>query len=71
LRVKLIGEKPPKIKSTETATSRAKLPTGFVLLAPVSIDDLKKIPNTTPEGAEEFMAVIRALRQPDSRSVTL
>jgi hypothetical protein len=40
-------------------------------LPPVSVDDLKKDTEHDPEGAEEFVALIRALRQSDSRSVTL
>ena len=32
--------------------------------------DLKKDTEHDPEGAEEFVALIRALRQSDSRSVT-
>jgi hypothetical protein len=62
---------PREIKSTEMATSRARLPRGFVLLPPVSVDDLKKDTEHDPEGAEEFVALIRALRQSDSRFVTL
>ena len=69
--VKLIGEMPQEIKSTETGTSRARLPKGFVLLPPVSVDDLKKDTEHDPEGAEEFVTLIRALRQSDSRSATL
>jgi hypothetical protein len=47
------------------------LPKGFVLLPPVTADDLKKDTEHDPEGAEEFVALIRALRRSDSRSVTL
>jgi hypothetical protein len=59
---------PRETKSAETA---ARLPRGLVLLPPVSIDDLKKDTEHDPEGAEEFVALIRQLRQPDSRPVTL
>jgi hypothetical protein len=59
---------PRETKSTETAT---RLPRGLVFLPPVSIDDLKKDTEHDPEGAEEFVALIRRLRQPDSRPVTL
>ena len=53
------------------ATTRARLPRDFVLLPPVSVDDLKKDTEHDPEGAEEFVSLIRALRQSDSRPVTL
>ncbi len=62
---------PQEIKRTETATSRATLPEGFILLPPVSVDDLKRDTEHDPEGAEEFVALVRALRRSDSRSVTL
>jgi hypothetical protein len=62
---------PQKAESTETVAGRVRLPKGFVLLPPVSMDDLKRDTEHDPEGAEEFVALIRALRQPDSRPVTL
>ena len=40
----------------------ARLPRGVVLLPPVSRDDLKKDTEHDPEGAEEFVALIGALR---------
>ena len=71
VRGKLIDGMPQETRSTETATSRARLPRGFVLLPPVSMDDLKKDTEHDPERAEEFVALIRQLRQPDSRPVKL
>jgi hypothetical protein len=62
---------PQEIKKTETTTSGATLPGDFILLPPVSVDDLKKYTEHDPEGAEEFVALIRALRHSDARSVTL
>jgi hypothetical protein len=62
---------PQKTKNRKTAASRVTLPKGVVLLPPVSIDDLKKDTEHDPEGAEEFVALIRALRQPVFRPVTL
>jgi hypothetical protein len=62
---------PQETRIAETATSRARLPGGLVLLPPVSVEDLKKDTEHDPEGAEEFVALIRRLRQLDSRSVTL
>jgi hypothetical protein len=62
---------PQEIESAETAAGRTRFPKGFILLPPVSLDDLKKDTEHDPEGAEEFVALIRALRQPDSGPVTL
>ena len=62
---------PREIQSTKTDGDRVKLPKGVVLLPPVSIDDLKTDIEHDPEGAEEFVALIRALREPLSRPVTL
>ena len=53
-----------KAESTETVADRARLPKGLVLLPPVSMDNLKRDTEHDPEGAEEFVALIRALRQP-------
>jgi hypothetical protein len=62
---------PQKTGSTETAAGRVRLPKGVVLLPPVSMDDLKKDIEHDPEGAEEFVDLIRALRHSDSRAITL
>lgn len=62
---------PQKAESVEKTGGRVGLPKGIVLLPPVSLDDLKKDTEHDPEGAEEFVALIRALRQSDSRRVTL
>lgn len=47
------------------------LATGIVLKPPVSLEDLKADTEDDPEGAEEFVALIRALRQEGSRPVNL
>jgi len=57
-RAKLMGEMPQETRSTDTATSRVRLPRDFVLLPPVSMDDLKKDTEHDPEGAEDFVALI-------------
>ena len=62
---------PQETETTETATSRVRLPGGLVLLPPVSMDDLSKDTEHDPEGAEQFVALIRQLRHADSRSVAL
>jgi hypothetical protein len=71
MRVKLIGEMPQKAENTKTAAGGVRLPKGVVLLPPVSMDDLRKDIEHDPEGAEEFVALIRALRKQVSRPVTL
>jgi hypothetical protein len=55
---------PPGTESTETAEGRVRLPKGIVLLPPVSVDDLKKDIEHDPRGAEEFVALIRAVSRP-------
>ena len=44
---------------------------GVVLKPPVSLDELKTDTEDDPEGAEEFVALIRALRKEGSRPVAL
>jgi hypothetical protein len=61
-------------QDTETAKlpeSGARWQKGLTLLPPVSIADLRKDTEHDPEGAEEFVALIRALRRSDSRGVAL
>ena len=48
-----------------------RLPAGLVLKSPVSLEDLKTDTECDPEGAEEFVALIRALRKESSRPVAL
>lgn len=62
---------PQETESTDTAAGRVRLPRGVVLLPPVSADDLTTDIEHDPEGAAEFVALVRALRQPLSRPVTL
>ena len=66
---KLIGEMQQETESTGIETSRARFPGDLVLLPPVSTDDLKRDTEHDPEGAEEFVALLRQLRQTDSRTV--
>jgi hypothetical protein len=56
---------------TETGGERVRLPSGVVLKPAVSLDDLKTDTEYDPEGAEEFVALVRALRKEGSRPVTL
>ena len=55
----------------ETGRDQVRLPAGVVLKPPVSLDDLETDTECDPEGAEEFVALIRALRKEGSRPVTL
>jgi hypothetical protein len=49
-------------EGTETGGNQT-VPPGIVLCPPVTVDDLKADTEYDPEGAEEFVALIRALRQ--------
>ena len=55
----------------ETSGGHVRLPTGVVLKPPVSLDELKTDTECDPAGAEEFVALIRALRKEGSRPVAL
>ncbi len=48
-----------------------RLPAGLVLKPPVSLEDLKTDTEYDPEGAEEFVVLIRALRKEGTRPVAL
>jgi hypothetical protein len=48
-----------------------RLPAGVVLKPPVSVEELKRDTVHDPDEAEEFVALIRALRNESSRPVTL
>jgi len=50
---------------------RVRLPAGVILKLPVSMEDLTSGTECDPEGAEEFVALIRALRTEGSRPVHL
>jgi len=51
--------------------ARVRLPAGVVLKPPVSLDELQTDTEYDPKGAEEFVALIRALRKEGSRPVAL
>ena len=48
---------------SETWGDSGRLPAGVTLKPPVSLGDLKTDTEYDPEGAEEFVALIRALRK--------
>jgi hypothetical protein len=59
--------------NAETGRDQApvRLPAGVVLKPPVSLDELRTDTEYDPQGAEEFVALIRALRKEGSRPVAL
>jgi hypothetical protein len=62
---------PQRADKTETGADQVRLPAGLVLKPPVTIEDLKTDTEYDPEGAEEFVALIRALRKEGSRPISL
>ena len=62
---------PQRAGNAETGAHRVRLPAGLVLKPPVSLEDLKTDTEYDPEGAEELVALIRALRKESSRPVAL
>jgi hypothetical protein len=60
-----------RAEKSEAGEGQLRLPAGVFLKPPVSIEDLKTDIEDDPEGAEEFVALIRALRKEGSRPVTL
>ena len=55
----------------ESERDRVRVRAIVVLKPPVSAEDLKTDTEYDPEGAEEFVALIRALRKEGSRPVAL
>ena len=55
----------------EPGFDQVRLPAGLILKPPVTIEDLKTDTEVDPEGAEEFVALIRTLRREGSRSISL
>jgi hypothetical protein len=62
---------PQRGDNVETGTDQVRLPAGLVLKPPVSLEELQTDTEYDPEGAEEFVALIRALRKERSRPVAL
>ncbi len=54
-----------------TEAGGVQLPPGVVLKPPVTLEDLKADTEYDPKGAEEFVALIRALRNERARPVAL
>ena len=62
---------PQRAEEAETARDGMTLLPGIVLGPPVGIEDLKADTENDPEGAEEFVALIRALRREVPRASAL
>jgi hypothetical protein len=62
---------PQRADKAETGTDQVRLPAGLTLKPPVSMEDLQIDTEYDPEGAEEFVAMIRALRKESSRRTAL
>ena len=53
---------PQRAGKAEAGEGQVRRPAGVVLKPPVSVEDLRTDTEYDPEGAEEFVALIRALR---------
>ena len=62
---------PQRTYNAETGADQVRLPAGLVLKPPVSLENLQTDTECDPEGAEEFVALIRALRKESSRPAAL
>ena len=60
---------PQKTEGTETGGEQVRLPTGVVFRPPVTAEDLKADTEYDPEGADEFVALIRSLRREGPRPI--
>ena len=61
---------PRRVDKAASAGDQVRLPAGVILKPPVSLEELKADTENEPEGAEEFVALIRALRKETSQPVT-
>ena len=62
---------PQRADKTEAGGDQVRLPTGVILKPPVTMEDLKTDTECDQGGAEEFVALIRALRKDGSRPIAL
>jgi hypothetical protein len=60
-----------RTEKTERGLQPVRLPASLVLKPPVTTQDLRTDTEYDPEGAEEFVALIRALRREASRPVNV
>ena len=70
-RARLVIEMPQRTQGTEAGEAQVRFPAEVFLKPPVTAEDLKTDTEYDPEGADEFVALIRALRKETSRPVTL
>jgi hypothetical protein len=63
------GKMKQRTEEAERGLQPLRLPVGVVLRPPVTVEDLRADTEYDPEGAEEFVALIRALRREASRPV--
>ncbi|GEM_PF-2778824 len=52
-----------KTEQTDAASKQPHLPAGVVLRPPVSLKDLTRDTERDPQGADEFVSLIRAIRR--------
>jgi hypothetical protein len=62
---------PQRTEGKTTGGDRVRLQAGVLLTPAVSVQDLNTDTEHDPEGAEEFVALIRALRKEGSLHVSL
>jgi hypothetical protein len=62
---------PQRAEKFETGDTQVRLPVGLVLKPPVTVEDLKTDTEYDPEGAEEFVTLIRALRKESARPISV
>jgi len=62
---------PRRTEQEEAGGDQLRLPVGLALKPAVSAEDLKADTEYDPEGAEEFVALVRALRREGSRPIAL
>lgn len=60
-----------RVDQTNAQGDEVRLPPGVVLKPAISADDLKADTEYDPKGADEFVALINALRNEHTRSITL
>jgi hypothetical protein len=62
---------PRETEPKDAGKDRVRLPAGLVLKPPVSVEDLRADTEQDPDGAEEFVALIRVLRKESPRPLAL
>jgi hypothetical protein len=60
---------PQKTEGMEAGGDQVRLPAGLMLRPPVTAENLKADTEYDPEGADEFVALIRSLRREGPRQI--